>query len=89
MSNSSIQSTYPVGYIPDPDYTFICNGDMFNDQGKIADIKVTKTITDKTTIDELKKKVEQLEVEIKDLKEALTFQQGLNETFKVTQTTNP
>ena len=81
LSNSSIQNTYPVGYIPDPDYTFICNVDMFNDQGKIADIKVTKAISDKTTIDELKKKVEQLEMEIKDLKETLTFQQDLNESL--------
>lgn len=76
LSNGSIQSTYPVGYIPDLEYTFICNKDMFDDQGKIADIKVTKAITDKTTIDELQKKVKQLETENKSLRETL-FQQGL------------
>ena len=84
FSNSSIQSTYPVGYIPDPEYTFICNKDMFNDKGKLSDIKVTKGISDKTTIDELTKKVERLEMEIKVLIEALTFQ-SLNKPSKVTQ----
>lgn len=77
FSKGSIQNTYPVGYIPDPDYTFICNTDMFNKQGKITDINVSSGISDKTTIDELKKKVEQLENENKVLTEALSFKQNL------------
>lgn len=85
FSNSSIQSTYPVGYIPDPEYTFICNKDMFNDKGKLSDFKVTKGISDKTTIDELTKKVERLEMENKVLIEALTFKQSLNQSSKVSQ----
>ena len=77
FSKGSIQSTYPVGYIPDPEYTFICKTDMFNSQGKITNLNVASGISDKTTIDELKKKVERLENENKVLTEALSFKQNL------------
>lgn len=74
FSKGSIQSTYPVGYIPNPKHTFVCNTDMFNKQGKISNINVAKGINDKTTITELSNKISQLEIENKILKEALLFQ---------------
>jgi hypothetical protein len=74
-SHGSIESTYPVGYIPDPFYTFICNTDIFNKQGKITNLNISNGISDKTTIDELRKKVNKLKMENDVLAEALVSQQ--------------
>ena len=66
-----------MGYIPDPEHTFICNTNMFNNQGKITNLNVSNGIRDKTTIGQLKQKISELEKENEVLTEALVAQEEL------------
>lgn len=83
FSKGSIQNTYPVGYIPDPKYTFICNEDMFNKQGKITNLNVANGIRDKTTITELTNKISELEKENEVLTEALVVREKLLKAYPI------
>lgn len=72
-SLAGISNDYPTGYTPSVDSTFICNSDMFDDNGILIDTKVSKCVSQEQQIKQLKTQNTQIMLENRNLRENMNL----------------